>query len=67
MCLLLPIELAVHCLLIIMHYVYELYIFSEYLWTSSDKVREKALLQELQDIVNLRNNIVDSIEEDRIR
>ncbi|ELU02059.1 hypothetical protein CAPTEDRAFT_229206 [Capitella teleta] len=35
--------------------------------TSSDKIREDALLKELLDTVSQRNNIVDSMEEDRIR
>lgn len=40
---------------------------SERLKTSSEKVREASLLQELLDTVSQRNLIVDSIEEDRIR
>ena len=35
--------------------------------TSSEHIREQALLQELLETVSLRNSIVDSIEEDRIR
>ena len=35
--------------------------------TPSERVREDALLKNLIETVSLRNNIVDSIEEDRIR
>ncbi len=35
--------------------------------TSSEHIREEALLQELLETVSLRNSIVDSIEEDRLR
>ncbi|KAI0216677.1 hypothetical protein LSAT2_031343 [Lamellibrachia satsuma] len=35
--------------------------------TASEKARESVLLQELLETVNMRNSIVDSMEEDRIR
>ena len=35
--------------------------------TASEKARERVLLQELLETVNMRNSIVDSMEEDRIR
>jgi hypothetical protein len=41
--------------------------FAEHQRTASDKVRENTLIQELLETVNLRNHIVDSMEEDRIR
>ena len=44
-----------------------LFQISDYQKTSSEKVREASLLQELLDTVSQRNLIVDSMEEDRIR
>lgn len=35
--------------------------------TEKDKVEEEQLIQKLLDVVNQRNIIVDSIDEDRIR
>ena len=35
--------------------------------TASERVREESLLQELMDTVSLRNSIVDTIEENRIK
>ena len=42
-------------------------LFVDHQKTSSEKIRESSLLQELLDTVSQRNLIVDSIEEDRIR
>jgi len=41
--------------------------YSDHLKTAEDKSRETALLQQLVDTVSQRNEIVDSMEEDRIR
>ncbi len=41
--------------------------FSDWEKTSSEKIRESSLLQELLDTVSQRNLIVDSMEEDRVR
>ena len=35
--------------------------------TASERVREESLMQELLDTVSLRNSIIDSIEENRIK
>ena len=51
-------------LIVEIHYIY---IFVDHEKTSSEKVREASLLQELLDTVSQRNLIVDSMEEDRIR
>jgi len=40
---------------------------SDHQKTETERKREAVLLQELLETVNMRNSIIDSMEEDRIR